>query len=355
MSCDVVYLAMATITRFTALRHLRADPNQYIVHYQGGKVIRHGAGLSYWFLPLSAAIAQVPVEDCETTIMIRERTSDMQEVAVQCTIVYRFADPQRAATRANFTISLVNGAWLEKPLERIAAFWAQRVRAPVRGQLVQMPLTEAVRFGSEAVRAVLRDALSADTEVAAMGVVVVGVSIDQVTPPPDLTKALETPTREAIQQKADEAMFQRRALAVEKERAIKENELATKLELARREEEMIRRQSTNALLEVQGRAASDLAKAQSEQQRTSLAADGYAKDVRTRAAGDAEAKQLLGEAEAKGEAARAAAWRDIPPQVLWALAAQALAGKLEKIEHVTITPDTFSQMLGKVIRGEAER
>ena len=47
------------------------------------------------------------------------------------------------------------------------------------------------------------------------------------------------PTREAIQQAADEATFQRRAQAVEKERAIQENELQNKIELARREEQLI--------------------------------------------------------------------------------------------------------------------
>ncbi len=307
---------MATISRFLGVRHLRADPNQFILHYRGGGVVRRGAGISYWFFPLSSAIAQIPVEDCETTVMIRERTADMQEVAVQCTIVYRFVDPERSASRANFTISLATGNWIEKPLERIATFWAQRVRDPVRARVAPMPIGESIRSGAESIRAALRDALTADGEVGAMGLGVVGVSIDQISPPADLGKALETPTREAIQQKADEAMFQRRALAVEKERAIKENELATQVELARRQEEMIRLHNANALLEAKGKAESDLAHARAELERSSLVAEGYAKDVRAKASGDAEARRLLGEAEAGAEAARAQALRDTPAHVL---------------------------------------
>ena len=46
-----------------------------------------------------------------------------------------------------------------------------------------------------------------------------------VAPTSEMEKALQQPTREAIQQDADEATFRRRALAVEKERAIAENEL----------------------------------------------------------------------------------------------------------------------------------
>ena len=42
---------------------------------------------------------------------------------------------------------------------------------------------------------------------------------------------MQTPAREAIQQDAERATFERRALAVEKEAAIGENELANQVEL----------------------------------------------------------------------------------------------------------------------------
>ena len=61
----------------------------------------------------------------------------------------------------------------------------------------------------------------------------------------ELEKALRQPTREAIQQRADEATFQRRAMAVEKERAIAENELANRIELARREEVLVAQSGAN--------------------------------------------------------------------------------------------------------------
>src|SRR6185295_461470 len=163
---------------------------------------------------------------------------------------------------ANFTVSLESGHWVEKPLERLASFWAQRVRQPVRAHLVRLPLAEAVRSGAETVRGAVMVSLAADTETASMGLALVGVQIDQISPSPELAKALETPTREAIQQKADEASFQRRALAVEKERAIKENELATQVELARRQDDLIQRQNANKVLEAQGKADADKTRVQ---------------------------------------------------------------------------------------------
>ena len=58
-----------------------------------------------------------------------------------------------------------------------------------------------------------------------LGLHLVAVRVADVSPAAEMEKALRQPTREKIQQQADEATFERRALAVEKERAIAENEL----------------------------------------------------------------------------------------------------------------------------------
>src|SRR3979409_1267235 len=97
---------MASITLYPFFRHLRAEPNQFILFYREGRLSRSGAGLSVWFNPLSASAAQVPLEDCETTFLLQERTLDFQEISVQCTLTYRIVDSARAAARINFAISL---------------------------------------------------------------------------------------------------------------------------------------------------------------------------------------------------------------------------------------------------------
>ena len=74
---------MAHVSRCPVLRHLRADPNQFVLHHRAGKLVRSGVGLAYWFRPLSAAVAQVPVEDIQTTFVMKERSQDFQEVTAQ--------------------------------------------------------------------------------------------------------------------------------------------------------------------------------------------------------------------------------------------------------------------------------
>ena len=259
-------------------------------------------------------------------------------MAAQCTLTYRAADPETLAARVNFTVSLRTGVWVDQPLERLASFWSQRARRPARAYLAGVPLVDAVLQGAEVVRAAMEQALRADEEIAAMGLALVSVQVLRVAPVPELEKALQTPTREAVQQRADEAVFARRAQAVEKERAIKENELATEVELARRQEQLLERQGANRLLEVRSAVEAERAALEAKLAREELAAQAYARDTRTRAAGDADARRQLGEAEADAEARRVALWRDAPPHVLVGLAAQELAGKIESINHLNLTP-----------------
>ncbi|CAM5386863.1 hypothetical protein STENM223S_01848 [Streptomyces tendae] len=57
--------------------------------------------------------------------------------------------------------------------------------------------------------------------------------------------------------KPDRATYERRAVAVERERAIAENELASQIELARREEQLVDQRGTNTRREAEEKAAAD--------------------------------------------------------------------------------------------------
>jgi regulator of protease activity HflC (stomatin/prohibitin superfamily) len=333
---------MAHITKLGWFGHLRAEPNQYILHYKHGRLTQQGAGLSYWFNPLNAALAQVPVEDCEATFLLKERSRDLQEVSVQITLTYRFANPATSATRLNFTIGLQTGTWVEQPLEKLAAFWSQRAQEPTRRYLAGVPLTDAVAYGAAAIHEAISLALASDAEIGAMGLAVVGVQVVRVAPVADLEKALQTPTRESLQQKADEAIFARRALAVEKERAIKENELSTQVELAKRQEALIEQNGANRLRDVKLTAESEKQRITADVERQQLLADGNAKATELVAAANAKSAKLMADAKAEGDRMRVEVWQTASGKVLVGLALQELAGRIDKIEHLSITPDIFA-------------
>jgi regulator of protease activity HflC (stomatin/prohibitin superfamily) len=345
---------MAHIRRVGMLGHLRAEPNQHILHYRKGKLARQGPGLAYWFNQLNAAVAQIPAEDIETTFLLKERTRDLQEVTVQVVLTYRCVDPRVAASRVNFSLALETGAWIEKPLERLAGLWSQRAQDPARLYLASVPLTEAVQLGAERIRRAIAQAVTADPEIEAMGLALVGVQVVRVAPSAELEKALATPTREALQQKADQAVFERRALAVEKERAIKENELATQIELARRQEGLIAQEGANLLREAQTKAAADRERVTAEAETQQIAAKAAAQVAEVKAEGDAKALRLLADAKAEGERRRVEVWRDATGRVLLGLALQEFAGKVETIGHLNITPNLFGDAFREFLTGQAD-
>jgi len=177
-----------------------------------------------------------------------------------------------------------------------------------------------------------------------MGVKIEAVRISDLRPTPELEKALQTPTREAIQQEADEATFQRRALAVDKERAIAENELKNRIELARRESDLLDQQGANTLAVATSKAQADKVAVEARADRMGISSVAEADQIR-----------LLGKAKADTEAAQMAVYEKTPPSVLMGLAAREFAGKLEKIEHLNISPEMLGPIMDRLVRAGTTR
>jgi regulator of protease activity HflC (stomatin/prohibitin superfamily) len=329
---------MADIRNFVFLRHLRADSSAHVLRYKRGKVVASGRGLAFWFSPMTASIAEIPVDDRELPIVMSARSSDFQDVAVQGVVSYRVTDPVALADRVDFTIDTRTGAHLKQPLEKIALSLSQIAQEHAATWIGEAPLREALRDGTRVLRDKLGEAFATDEGVATMGIVVVSVRVAAVAPAKDLERALEAPMRERIQQEADEAAFARRALAVEKERAIQENELVNQIELARREEQLIAQRGQN-----QRRQAED------EVEARRVSAEGEAARTRLGSLAQADALRAVEGAKVEQERARMEITRSAEPVVLAALAARELAGKLHRIDHVHLGADALGPLLTELV------
>lgn len=322
---------MATIRNIGLIAQLRSEASSHVIRYRKGRVRQSERGPVFWFRPETASIAEVPMDDREMTLFVRGRSRDFQVVAVQGTIGWRVADPERLASRIDFSIDLLTGRLQGEPIEKIEARIAGISSQAVLQYLGAEPVRALLDAGPEPLRGSLGAALKAEVSLAEIGIAVVSVRLTNLAPSSELERALQTPTFEALQQKADEATFARRALAVEKERAIAENELATKTELARREKLLITEETENARNRATGLAE--------------------ARGVEAKA--EAERIRLVEGAKAEAERQRVAIYRDLSPAVLLGLAARELAGKLETIEHVNVTPDLLASVLGEFRRPAA--
>jgi len=325
---------MADIASYPFVRHLRGTTTTHVQHIRNGRTIHAGIGAAFWFRPLSAVLSEIPVDDRELPLLFHARTSDFQDVTVQATVTYRLTDPATVAGRIDFSIDPETGQWRGMPLDQVAGLLTETAQQYALDLLAGRDLNSALAGGVGPVRQVIADGLTHDPRLAETGIAVVGVRVVALRPEPDVEKALRTPTREQVQQQADRATFERRAVAVERERAIGENELQTQIELARREEQLVAQRGANARRQAEEAAAAN-----------AIATDAEAQRTRTIAEADAQATRLAGAAQGEAEAAHVAAFRDLPEGVLLGLAAKELAANLPNIETLVLTPDLLTRTL----------
>jgi regulator of protease activity HflC (stomatin/prohibitin superfamily) len=334
---------MAEIKAYPFVRHLRAEPTAHVLRYRKGLIRREGPGLAFWFAPNSTAVVEVPLEDQDLPFLFHARSSDFQELTVQGVITFRFADPGLIVRRVDFTIDLRTGEWTETPLEQVNGLLVQMAQQYVVDELMALELRTILAGGVAPIRERITSGLANEPTLQELGIEIAAVRIAGLAAETDVQRALQQPTREAIQQQADEATFSRRALAVEKERAIAENELANRIELARREENLVAQKGANERRRSEEQAAAGAIAAQ--------ASDHTERMVAKRRS---DALREMEDAKLEAERARAEISTRLGAEILVALAARELAGQLGKVEHLTITPELLTPLLSRLTTATPE-
>lgn len=331
---------MADIQRYPLLSHLRGVPTVYVRQQRRGKLVREGTGLAFWFHPVSAVLSEVPVDDREFPLLFHARTSDFQDITVQASVTYRVTDPAVAAGRLDFSIDPDTGRWRSTPLEQIAGLLAQLAQQHALELLAGLTLPDALAAGLSSVRDRIAAGLAGDPRPRDTGIAILGVRVVAVRPEPEVERALQTPTREEVQQEADRATYGRRALAVERERAIAENELQSQIELAVREERLVTQRGQNERRQAEESAAAER-----------VSADAQAGRERVLAASRADVIRLVGAADGDAEQARLAAYRELDPMILLGLALRELAGNLPDIGTLHLSPDLVTTAMAALTGG----
>ena len=324
---------MAEITRYGPLHHFRGEANVHVTRYVKGRIRQAGRGLAFWFLPEGASIVEIPLDDRDTPFHFLGRSKDYQEVTVQGLMTWRVLDPEALRDRIDFTVRLTNGIYRGEPLDQIATLLVGRARQEAARYLAKSSVSTLLEAGLSPLQDRLDEILVKQAPLAGMGLEVAALRLSDLAPSAELDRALQTPTFEALQQQADQATFERRALAVEKERAIAENEMQNKIELAKRESLLIEQDDENLRNKAEGQVVA-----------AQIAADGEAERIRA-----------VEQARADMERARIDIYRDLPREVLLGLAAREFAGKLKTIEHLNITPDLMGTLLGNFAQAATKR
>ena len=329
---------MADIKNYVFAKYLRAEPTSHIIQYSKGRLRRSGRGTSFWFQGMSTSLAEIPMEDQEMTFLFHGRSLDFQDVTMQGVISYRVVQPELAARRIDFSLEHKTGQHRKQPLVTLSELHSELAQQFASAYVTRTKVREILSNGIDRIRVDILQGFAEEASLQEIGVEVVSVRISSIRPSSDLEKALETKAREEIQQKADEAMFERRALAVEKERAIAENELKNQIELANQEEALIVQEGKN-------RRNRELETAGAQRIASEAAAERLQIGNKAKAAGI----EQLESARVGAERERIEIYRDLPTSVMMGLATKELASKLRKIEHLNISPDMIGPSLMKLM------
>jgi regulator of protease activity HflC (stomatin/prohibitin superfamily) len=329
---------MAEIRSYWLWRHLRAEPTNWILFFKNGKKKRSERGAAFWFAPLGASIVEVPLDDRELPFILHGRSADFQDVHVNGVVTFRVRDPEQLASRLSFSIDTRNGRWTSEPLDKLAVVVKELAQELAGSFVARAPLRALLDQSIDVIREQIQGGLVAAPSISSLGVEIVATRVASVKPTSEMEKALQMPTREKIQEEADQATFSRRALAVEKERAIAENELA------KREEQLIGQRGQNEKKRITDDA---------ENKR--IEAEGAARNVKLNAAAQAESIKVLEGARVNAERERMDIYRELPPSALMGLAARELAGKLQSIQHLNLSPDMLGSLLERVLGAQARK
>src|SRR5919204_1982748 len=82
----------------------KSNPTDYVLHFSRGRLMREGAGLSFFYFTPASVIVSVPLASANIPFVFNEPTADFQTLTVQGQMTYRIADPKKAAAMLDFTL-----------------------------------------------------------------------------------------------------------------------------------------------------------------------------------------------------------------------------------------------------------
>lgn len=332
------------------IRFIKSQPTTHLMQFQGGKLVRQGAGLSFFYYAPITSLLAVPIASRDAGFMLDLVTSDFQGVTVQGEVTYRVGDPDRICRMMDFSLQPDGVTYASEDPDRLEGRVVMQVRAIVQQVIQGLPLRNALK-ASAAVARTVQEQLGNQAEVQALGLEILGVSVVAIKPTPDIARALEAEAREANLKAADDAISQRRMAGVQNERAIRQNELDTEIavEIKKREIQQTQMEARAAAMRRNNelRAEQMGADIDLENQRKALVAS---ESENTRQEAEAQAHKVRAVMEALEKAdprvVQALAAVGMQPGQLIAQAFGGIAEKAERIGQFNMSPDLLNALMG---------
>jgi len=207
------------------IRYIKFDSMTYVIHYTNGKPNKQGRGLAFFYLSFNSSIAAIPMGSNDLPFIFNEMTNDYQEITIQGQITYKIKSPTQLAEILDFTVDQ-RGIYKKNDIEKLNQRIINEAQTATSSFIHELSLKAAIR-AAKSIQDKILEGLQNSQAIAMLGIEILSVNILAVQATPEMARALETETREKLQQEADQAIYERRNFAVEQERRIKESELNT--------------------------------------------------------------------------------------------------------------------------------
>ncbi len=328
------------------IRFIKFDAMTYVIHYKKGRVAREGRGLAFYYYEPSSSIAAIPLGSNDVPFIFNETTVDYQTISVQGQVSYRVSDAKKLSEVLDFTVD-AEGVYKKDESDKLTQRIINEAQTATSALVHSMPLKEAIR-GAKAIEEKISAGLKNAGAVNALGLEILSVNVLAVKGTPEMERALETETRESIQQGADQAIYARRNFAVEQERKIKESELNTEIAVEEKKKQIVEKKAETEVLNAENnkklremKIKADISVETERQkfidtrvqnQRKEADAQGYAIETLLKPYRSMDWKTL------------AAIGKDFNANSQVAMAFRLLAENAEKIGTLNITPDLLQSL-----------
>lgn len=329
------------------IKYIKFDSMTYVIHYTNGKIKKEGRGLSFFYTAMSSSIAAIPMGSNDIPFMFTESTADFQSVTIQGQITYKVTNPKQLAELLDFSVDS-RGNYKSNDAEKITQRLTNEAQTATSFFIHELQLKEAIRSAPDIEKTIIKGIRDSET-VKMLGIEPLSVNVMAVKATPEMEKALEAKTREALQQEADQATYDRRNFAVEQERKIKESELNTEIAVEEKRKQIVEKQmETKILTEENNR------KIQNMQLETDIALEEKRKQlVETQTTNERKQADTKGYVlETTLKPYRDLDWRTLlaisgnnSPKLNIALAFRELAENTQKIQNLNISPDLLNSLL----------
>lgn len=331
------------------IKHIKFDSMTYVLHFKNGNIKREGRGLSFFYFAPSSSIAAIPMGSNDLPFVFNESTNDYQTVTIQGQISYKINNPKTLADVLDFTVQ-DNGQYKKNDIEKLNQRIINEAQTATSAYIHGIKLKEAIR-SAKAIEENITEGLKSSTAIGMLGIEILGANILAIQATPEMARALETETREKLQQEADQAVYERRNFAVEQERIIKESELNTEIAVEEKQKQIAEKKMESEVQKADNQRKLREMKLEAdisvENQRKSLIEQKTENDKK-----EAETKGYVLETTLKPY--RDMDWKTLTalnnnsdPRFNISLAFRELADNADKIGNLNISPDLLDSILNE--------